>query len=328
MSVPALSDGYEPDLRSAATVQLFADNQMGFRPQFSDNWNMRGAYDSMMLSPYVGLRANAGDCIEWSTAAPEDASYKAFRQAVQADGVPYIDTPGNHDLTTYNNAATFPYTRTTADGIAERMTRSADEWASKVAGRAKANTVIQNGDIAVIAVSPDWWPYRASIPGFGPPDPLSEEILGWLDGQLTALGTKPTWMVSHAIPLGQFSTTTAKDTEFLRPWPRITEVLGAHSNALGWLSGHWHIAPSNGESIKTLPAGPRSIVSINAPSSQGIRSGWSAAQQQYGDGTQGPEYMKSMFISYDGTSITARWRDHNAAAWVQPFGGKYKRITP
>lgn len=321
-----LSDNYAPDLRSSATVQLFADNQMGFRPTFSDNWNMRAAYDSLELSEYIGIRANAGDCIEWATPEGEDESYISFRNIIQNDKIPYIDTPGNHDLTTYNNSAVFPYKRTVG-GIQERMTRSADEWASQVASRNKANVMMETDDIAVISISPDWWPYRVSIPNYGPPDPLTPAILSWLDQTLGNLGSKPAWIMSHAIPLGQFPTTTAPETEFIGPWSKISEILNSHSNVVGWLSGHWHISPTNENTVRKISVGSRSIVSINSPSSQGIRGGWTFQQQKYGDSTNGPEYMKSMFVSYDGKNITLRWRNHTAGRWVQPFGGKFYRIA-
>ncbi|RKW71738.1 hypothetical protein DWQ67_02615 [Galactobacter caseinivorans] len=329
MTVPALSDQYVPDLRSSATVQVFADNQFGAFSGHSTNWNMRAATDSLSLKPYVGMRANAGDCIEWNTATPEDADYKAFRNVLTGDGLPYLDVPGNHDLTTYNNAAKFPYTRTTADGIFERMARTADEWARDVPARGSANAVASTSDIAVMGVSSDLWAYRPNIasPNYAPPDPLTEATLTWMDQQLTALGSKPTWLMSHQLPLGQFASNPGGVDEYLRPWSRIAEVLDAHPNVLGWISGHWHIDPARADGVAKINVGSRSITAINAPSSQGLRSGWNAKQLQYGDGTLGPEYAKSMFIGYDGTDITLRWRNHNNGTWVQPQGGKYRRIT-
>lgn len=329
MTVTALSDRYEPDLRSSATVQLFADNQFGFRPGFTDNWNIRAAYDSMSLSHYVGVRANAGDCIEWLNATPEDAAYKAFRTAIMADGKPYGDTSGNHDLTTYNTSAVFPYQRTTTDGIVEKWVRTADQWAAAVPGRPKANQVVTNGSIAVVMMSPDIWAYRHGVakPGYAPPDPLTTAHLTWLDQQLTALGTTPTWIVTHAPPPGQFPTSSTPAAEYVQPWDQIGLVIDAHPNVIGWLSGHWHISSANTDTIRKIQCGGRQIIGINSPSSQGIRGGWNATQQQYGDGTNGPEHAKSLFVGYDGTDVTVRWRNHNAGTWVQPFGGKYKRIT-
>lgn len=330
VTVTALADNYAPDLRSAATVQLFADNQFGYRPQFTDNWNMRAAYDSRSLAPYVGVRANAGDCIEWNAVLPEDASYKAFRQVIMGDGKPYADTPGNHDLTTYNAAASFPYQRTTADGIVEKWARTADEWARDVPGRGTANQVVTNGQIAVVTLSPDIWAYRhtTTTPGYAPPDPLTAAHLAWLDTQLTQLGSTPTWIVTHAPPQNQFATgTTLPAAEFVQPWDQIGVVIDAHPNVIGWMSGHWHIGANHADTIRKIQCGGRQILGINSPSSQGIRGAWTAGQQQYGDGTLGPECSKSMFVAYDGTDVTVRWRNHNNATWVQPQGGKYRRFA-
>lgn len=316
----SLTDGVAPDLRSTATVQLFADNQFGARAGFSTNWNMRAAADSLDLAPYLGVRANAGDCIEWFTAQPEDGQYQSFLDLLRSDGKPEVDTPGNHDLTTYNNDARFPYTRT-RDGFSERMTRSADEWAALVPGRPRANAVARSAGIAVVSLSPDWWAYRPSVPGYAPPDPISADSIKWLDEQLNDLHGTPTWIMSHAIPPGQFAGNPGGLAEYIRPWPALCAVLDAHPHVLGWLSGHWHIDPARSDGFTRLDVGSRKILSINAPSSQGLRGGWNATQHQYGDGNLGPECAKSMFIGYDGASVRVRWRNHNAGAWFNPFGG-------
>lgn len=323
MSVPALSDEYAPDLRSATTIQLFADNQFGVNTKISTNWNMRAAEDSLTLKPYTAIRANAGDCIEWYAKEPEDNLYKEFRRVLTSDGVPYIDVPGNHDLTTYNNTATFPYTRT-RNGFFERMTRSADEWAKSVVNRTKSNSVVSNGQIAVISFSPDWWAYRPNIPSpnYAPQDPYTEAHLQWLDTQLTSLGDVPTWIMSHNLPLGQLAGNPGGAEIYIQPWDRIAAILDAHPNALGWLSGHWHIAANDTRSVKSLSVGTRNIIAINSPSSQGLRSGQTMEQQMLND------CAKSMFITYDEGKVRIRYRNHSNRTWYQPFGGKYLEITP
>lgn len=290
-----------PDHRNGTTINFFADTQSGFRPQFADNWITRMAEDAAELSQFVDGHVHGGDCIEWNGVKPEDDSYKAFRKRVLADGLPYLDVPGNHDLCTY----------------AASTTRSANEWAQQVPGRTQSNMVARMGGMAVIGLAPDRWLRLPDNSDYAPPDPLSVTTLSWLAATLDSLGDIPTWIVTHALPWGQAGTsTTVPPAEFTQPWDQIGQTLREHGNPIGWLSGHWHIGVDNTVGANLIDVGGgRRIFGINAPAASGIRGGWTAAQQQW------QSNARSMMVTYLGDAVELRWRNHTNQGWLAGIDG-------
>lgn len=296
-----------PDIRAGSTINFFADTQSGFRPQFTDNWNQRTAEDAQLLKACVAGHVHGGDCIEWNTPTPEDGSYKAFRNRVMANGIPYLDVPGNHDLCTY----------------AAPTTRTANQWAAAVPGRAQANSVARMGDVAVIGLAPDYWLWDTGINNYAPPPPLSSATLTWLSNQLDALGSTPTWLVTHHLPPGQpDGTPNLTDPEMVQPWSTLTDIMASHGNVIGWLSGHWHIRPETTQiGTKILNAGGRKIFGINAPSASGITGSTSATDHQWKNNA------RSMFITYLGGAVDIRWRNHTNPSWLEVNGKQVHQLV-
>lgn len=294
-----------PDHREGVIFNHISDTQQGYRPQFTDNWVGRAGQDIANLGHFTDAHVHTGDCIEWNSPEPEDMKYLAFREQVLATGKPYLDTPGNHDLSTYNKAAT-------------RRSRSANTWASEVPKRPQANDVMLVGDThAVLGVSPHWWLWDDGVNNFLDPEPLAADILSWLDDTLTSLKGRRVWLASHALPSTQLSDTPRFDGT-LRNWADIEAMVGAHKNIVGWFSGHWHIDNADPRSIRSIPVGGRRIWGVNAPSSAGLFPGTTAVQHQFG------RYASSLYVTDMGGDIAVRWRNHLTREWVAPFGQTVK----
>lgn len=296
-----------PDRRDGVTINHLTDTQQGYRPQFTDNWCERVAKDLLYLRDFTDGHVHTGDCIEWNAELPEDDKYQAFRAGVLTTGKPYLDTPGNHDLTTYNVAAT-------------RRFRSANEWASEVVARPVANQVLDLGDVVVLGISPHYWKYDDGAGAYAAPDPLAPDILAWLDTKLTEHAGKRVWFASHALPSTQLADTPRYDGT-LRNWADIEELVAGHQNVTGWFSGHWHIDAADARSIRSIPVGGRRIFGVNAPSSAGLFPGTTAAQHQW------QRYAGSLYVTDMGDAIEVRWRNHLSAKWEAPFGTLTKIYT-
>ncbi|WP_343833054.1 metallophosphoesterase family protein [Glutamicibacter creatinolyticus] len=265
---------------------------------------MRIAEDAQLLKAFAAGHVHGGDCIEWNTPTPEDGSYIAFRNRVMQNGLPYLDVPGNHDMCTY----------------AAPTTRTANQWASTVAGRPQANSVKRMGGMAVIGLAPDYWLWDTGIDNYAPPPPLSASTLTWLSNQLDLLGSTPTWLVTHHLPVGQPAEPIAAN-ELVQPWDTIVDIMASHGNVIGWLSGHWHIRPETWSiGTKILNAGGRKIFGINAPSASGITGGTSATDHQWKNNA------RSTFITYMGDAVDIRWRDHTNPSWMTVNGEQVHQL--
>ncbi|QIK63667.1 hypothetical protein G7068_11025 [Leucobacter viscericola] len=289
-----------------------SDTQQGFRWQFTDNWCTRAARDIVKLRHFADGHLHTGDCIEWSEKLPEDEKYRAFRREMLLSGRPYLDTPGNHDLTTYNPDA-------------PRRIRSANEWAAEVPGRSIANQEMVLGDVVVLGISPHYWRYidKLSIDGkqegnYDEPDPLSPDILTWLDSKLTEHSSKRVWFASHALPATQFSDKPMNSGN-IRDWAQIENLVSGHQNLAGWFSGHWHIDAADKRSIRSILVGGRRIHGVNAPSSAGLFPNIDYGPHQW------TRYAGSLYVTDMGDDIEVRWRNHLSARWERPFG-EYVKI--
>lgn len=294
-----------PDHRRGVIINHITDTQQGYRPQFTDNWCGRIGDDLLGLAEFTDGHVHTGDCIEWNTPLPEDEKYIAFRASVLRTGKPYLDTPGNHDLSTYNTTPSRRY-------------RSANEWAQEVPVRPVANGVMElPGGVAILGVSPDYWKYNDAGGTYFDPDPLTPQILGWLDSELTRLAGSRVWLASHALPATQLSDAPQADGS-IADWGQIVALLDGHSNVAGWFSGHWHIDNADPRSIRSIPVGSRRIWGVNGPSSAGLFPGTTAAQHQW------QRYAGSLFVTDMGDDIEVRWRNHLAQRWEAPFGESVK----
>lgn len=294
-----------PMLDGGPTLNVLADNQFGARESFTTNWNDRIAEDLQQFKGKIVGHANAGDCIEWYKGDPEDQLYLDFRKEVMKDGLPYLECAGNHDLCTYAG----PFSRT------------ADQWA-KVMGRPTANKVTRMGDIAVIALNPDFWKYDFSIPGYAPPPPISESSMRWLSEQLDLLGSTPTWIMTHHIPPGQMPRFDLDWEQLVQPRVNLFEIIASHGNVIGWISGHWHTAVTNvADQLNVINAGGRKIFGVNAPASSGLTPGDNFDYHRW------TQSARSMFVTYQGDHIDVRWRDHTLSGWHEPQGKAMHQLT-
>lgn len=297
-----------PDMRRGVTINHISDTQQGYRPQFTDNWCERVTKDLSFLREFTDAHIHTGDCIEWNAPEPEDEKYIAFRNGVLETGKPYLDTPGNHDLSTYNVSA-------------PRRFRSANEWASEVPKRQVANQeLVIRDEVVVLGISPDYWKWDDSTGAYADPDDLTEVHLEWLDERLSEHSGKRVWFASHALPSTQLSDTPRFDGT-LKKWDDIEELISAHQNVTGWFSGHWHIDAADPRSIRSIPVGGRRIFGVNAPSSAGLFPGTTASQHQW------QRYAGSLYVTDLGEAIEVRWRNHLSASWEAPFGSFVKTFT-
>lgn len=294
-----------PELTRGSTINVMADSQQGFRSDFTDNWADRVAEDLQRLKADSVGHAHAGDCVEGLAGRFEDEKYIKFKSDIMKDGKPFLACAGNHDL----GCETAP------------LNRSADDWAKNVDGRPQHDAFMRMGDIAVIALAPPFWKYDFSIPNFADPPPLNDATLTYLDETLRQLGSTPTWIMTHHLPPGQAPGSVVGDPQYVRPWDRVMEVVADNPNAIGWLSGHWHISPESTQiGLRALNMGGRKIFGINAPSVTGLNA-QSYAKHRYQDNA------RSMFVTYQGDHVDVRWRNHTDPGWLAPGGQELHQLT-
>lgn len=296
-----------PDIREGVVYNHITDTQQGYRSQFTDNWAMRITDDVYDLRHFIHGHVHSGDCIEWNAVLPEDQKYREFRAGINRTQLPYTDICGNHDLSTYNIQA-------------NRRERSADEWASEVVERPSANNVMIVGEFgAVVSFTPDYWRFNDTAGTYYPPEALSASTLSWLDATLMSLSDKRVWFNTHGLPATQDNdTVNTGDTGVMRNWNDLHNMVAAHSNVVGWFSGHAHKRINDPRAIRSIPVGGRRIFGINGPSSCGLVPGTTPAQHQW------EEFARSLFVTDLGDSIAVRWRNHLTSRWVAPFGENVK----
>lgn len=126
------------------------------------------------------------------------------------------------------------------------------------------NNVYEIGDLSVICLAPDTWEQ--------PTDTLTDYILpantlDWLDAQLSA-SSRPTFIATHAPPDRQYpdDSITADGQN-----PRLNDIIGAHSNVIGWLSGHRHnIIEVQPEHAETINVARQQLFALCGPSTGGM----------------------------------------------------------
>ncbi|QIK63016.1 hypothetical protein G7068_07265 [Leucobacter viscericola] len=277
-------------------INHITDTQQGAFSYFTDNWCERVAKDIVFLREFTSGHVHTGDCIEWYTEKPEDEKYQAFRQTVMTSGKPYLDLPGNHDLTTFR-----------------QHVRSANEWAASVVGREKANSEMLLGDVAVLGISPDYIRRNADNTGYLN-EYLSSETISWLDEKLQKYSSKRVWIGSHYFPLPHARNPVGPTGPAVGDWNKISEVLASHGNVVGWLSGDSHRAPGDQDTVRRIQAGNRKIWSINAPSSSGLGNPTAVVHQW-------TRYAGSLYVTDTlDDAIEVRWRNHLSARWENPLG--------
>lgn len=283
-----------PDLRNTVTVHHITDSHIGYRDALTADWHDNIAQDSerLKIAGHVG-HIHTGDFVETWSGNTNDARFKAFRDTIKGDGLPWADVPGNHDLGDY----------------AAVTSRTPDAWAAAVGGRAKARSVTLMGGIAVIGL-PNPWTYTTQFVN----NPVTADDLTWLDQQLTALGGTMAWVCFHEPPAG-----TVPSSEGIEPLASIDAVLGAHSNVIGILSGHWHRQVENPDQVQVQDRGGKRIYVVTGPSALGIRGDYGWPEQAANAAAT------SLWVSYGGDFIDVRWRHHLGRRWTDSAGTFVRR---
>lgn len=311
-----------PDLRNGTTVHHITDTHFGALAEadFVLKWLDSVAYDMDRLKVANNLgHVHTGDMIEWfapyttlADGAVQDSMYTTWRDSIKGiDGMPWVECAGNHDMQGPLNAA-----GTT------RLGRTIQNWADSM-GLVSPHQVVDMGDIRVITLNPDEW-FRDVPAGDTKAEfRVPQATLDWLDAQLGAT-TKPCFIACHIVLQEQYLTINEDGYNAANVnTPALTDVLMAHSNVAGWLSGHKHIGLNNVEHAKvmTLPNG-HPVFAINSPGcGGGTKAGVDESVHQW----RSVNY--SVYLTYFGDAVDVRWRNHNTYAWTGPTGETVRHLA-
>lgn len=305
-----------PDLRNGSTFEHLSDIHFGtmYWATFLPNWMNRAQADIEALK--VATNAGhlmTGDLINWfvdvsggpsGTAAiqtTEETAYKAWRDAIKAaDGLPWAEVPGNHDMMGVSSDGSGTAT--------SRTPRTAADWAADF-GYASANNAWDMGDCRILTVCPDVWSSNTA-------DPSNQYILStattdWLDSELSSDG-RPTFIAGHVTLTEQYgdaggaSVTSANN-------PAVYSLIGSHSNLIGWLSGHRHNGIGNSTWAKVMNISGRNIFLVCGP---GGGSGQSSDGNAYEGGQFGAHIYASYLTLLDDQTLDIRFRDHLGWRWT------------
>lgn len=282
-----------PDLRNGTTIHHMTDTHHGLRNETDERLKRFAVNMEQMRVAHAG-HVHTGDMVDWDaipTDAPEDAAYVSWRQQIRGldGGKPWSEVVGNHDLQSF---ATHSY-------------RTSAQWAASV-GAPGVNTTTEMGGLWVIGLGPEQWRFMD-----GENSVLSSATLTYLDQQLTAAGSTPCVIATHVPPNEQYASTAGAQ----QPSASLAAIVGSHSNAVAWISGHRHANPSTDDAhVGIATIGGRRLFVVNGPAVGGGMSG--SVYEQYA--WTSPSL--SMFISYLGDAIDVRWRDHLSSTWFTPTG--------
>lgn len=305
-----------PDLRNGSTIAHVTDTHFGTPdwPAFAQNWLNRVQTDLEALKIAVDSGViHTGDMINSykddpngdngteETIANETSWYISWRDAIKAsNGLPFAEAVGNHDLLG-------PFL---SDGVS-RTNLTSQQWAESL-GLSQPNNVYDMGDVRILTIAPDTWPNETLSSYL-----LSDDTLSWLDEQLSE-STKPVFVGCHVTLQEQYPTVTGEpfaDTSN----PSLTDLIGAHSNLIGWISGHRHIlVPASPNHAEVISIGGRNIFAVNGPSAGGM--GHDPGRQWGTSGTQNT--CASIFMTLlDDDNLDIRWRNHLTNSWMSGPSG-------
>lgn len=281
-----------PDLRNGTTLHLITDTHFGQR-WFTPSWLEQVGADMDRLRASAHGHVHAGDMVQWQLEEePEDdqfLSWLADRRG--ADGKPWAFANGNHDMASY--FGTLPR-------------RDAAAWADALGLRSQ-NTAVDMGDVRVITVGPETWDTPDGGASVGD-CVLSTATLEWLDEQLSAT-SRPCWITSHA-PLWEQYGGVGGVGWYVNPQAQLADLIGSHSNAVGWLSGHRHVdIKTEAEHATSVTVGGRRIFVVNGPAAGGRMNGLTFDEHQQ----KSP--CLSMYVTFLGDAIDVRWREHLRGRW-------------
>jgi hypothetical protein len=297
-----------PDVRNGTTINHISDTHFGAagNADWLNGWLNRAQEDIVSLKDSCHGYVHTGDCIHWDQPGDqptEDGWFIKWYQGIATlTQKPIAIAPGNHDEDSF--AASDP-----------SANRTGDQWAKDIQYAESKNTMTKIGGLWICAVGPDALP-----PGQG--WLFSEKTLQFIDESLTAAGSDPVFIAFHCPPSGQYSGTTPGiwHTDYRNP--TLFPIMDSHTNCVGMLHGHAHANIDVINHARTLSIGSREIFSINGPPCGGGRYGNVA----YADHRwQSP--MQSLYLTYLGDAVVARWRDHLRRIWTTSAGVLSRTIS-
>lgn len=309
-----------PDLRnSAGTLHQVTDTHFGSGSHFPGRSTAApwvAAWLARMQSDVEALRItttgghlHTGDMIDnwWEyditpgqfqdIVDQQWVDYLSWRDGIQTtDGLPFAQAIGNHD--------SFGTIR--AEGNSARVGTSGAQWA-EIVGLPSVNNVWDMGQFRVICLGPDQWTDSVLL-DFRLPD----ATIDWLDAQLSA-DSRPTFLAAHVPLLAQYPDFTQSADAAN---PRLHDVIGAHPNVVGWLSGHRHnsINPNQTNPVATVTVSGREIFAVCAPGGGG---GVTTGGQAWSKGPWVASCYSTYLTLLDENTLDVRWRDHLSRRWVQ-----------
>lgn len=306
-----------PDLRNGSTIHMLTDTHYKSVdwPTFAQNWTERMEADVEFLKIATNRgHVHTGDMINWHELTPggefgtdavrveEETRYLTFRDAVQSnDGLPWAEAAGNHDLVGVSLTGT-------PDG--ERVPRTSEQWATDV-GLDSPLQAVDFGDMRVLAFAPETW------------GDLPDATMDWLEEQLSAT-TKPCFLAYHLPLAEQYGPDGPGDGSAIDNHnARILDIVGAHTNLVGWLSGHYHInvqQPSIQQPhASVINVEGRNIFVINGPSATNMAN----TDTRFTNGKP----CASMYLTLlDENTLDVRWRNHSTRSWMSSVPGESHRL--
>lgn len=275
-------DWQYPSIQDGATFHHYTDLHLGdtmLGAAADSRWMLRVLDDIKRFSHCHVAHVNTGDSVDngFRTASQYPA-YRTWRDSLAEDGLPILECVGNHDVRSNDPPTT------------------AQMWADAM-GLTKPNETLEVAGMKFIAPTPSIWNV-----GIDTGCTFTQDDLDWIDQEVTAAGSTPCWLLTHAAPHEQLPTA---DTPWT-PEPRdsLVELISSHDNMAGWLSGHRHTRAFD-FSVNTFTMGGKQLFGINGPSAGDLKD------------SQWTSWSSSLFVSFAGDSCTVRWRDHRGLCW--PF---------
>lgn len=255
----------------------------------------------------IDAKIHTGDIVDdrpYQDGLDEDTAALTWLDANLPDPATDIWLPGNHDI---NDAGGVGRTRA--------------QWEA-VYGRSAIQSVLVGPADARMRVLTMCTDEHVEDPARRDRWVMSPATLSWLDAQLTADPTTPTWLACHYM-LQEHGSYGADHKA--QPEQDLVGLIADHPNVVGWLCGHAHWNINNPIAIQMLAVGGRAAFpSIQAPS-----TGLSAV----GFSRQRPGVCTSLLVTYRGPDrIEVRFRDHATRCWVSsatnPTNSRVTYLTP
>lgn len=267
------------------SIHVLGDIHVGKNTPFTDHANQ--AFGDLQRMAAPDLFVQIGDQSH-NNIASQIADAKA-----KLDALPYPVkrlVAGNHDL----------------------------EWGTPITGAQWAANYGYNdplwtrdvGPVTAIGITQELPDNTKGLTGLPDYITLTQHDLDWLDATLTA-ATKPCWIFNHA-PLFTDDNTIGF---WVAPDASVRSVLGKHTNAAAWFSGHTHWDLRVPSTFTLIPCGTRQVANVNVSAPVGVNH---ASPTELSDAND-PIYSVRLKPGSHG-EVNAYVRDHKLGCW-SPWPG-------